>query len=458
MDAVFRSVGLKRDRCKGCVACIKRCPTEAIRIRNGKAHIIEARCIDCGECIRVCPNHAKFAITNRLDDLNIYKFNIAMPAPSLFSQFDARHSVKAILCGLLKMGFDDCFEVAVGAEIVAERLRQYLKRTDVKRPVISNACPACVRLLQICYPELIGNLLPYEPPVEVAAKLARERAIANNPGLCADDIGVWFIGPCPAKMTAVVYPLTDKQSNMNGVISISAIYSKLRKTIPREETELTQCEQRFPITASWRGLTWGVHGGESDAVDSPIETRLVVHGIHHVKEAFEQLSDMKLRGLDHIEVLACESGCVGGVLTVQNRFIGEHNLRVRIEQSKREAVGKPEKAINKQLLDRCGKYTNIETFQSMRMDEDMTTALRKVELMERILKDFPGLDCGSCGSPTCKVLAEDIAKGFSAETDCIFKLRERVRDMAKAMVELSEWMPPSFEQGEGGSDDNTGID
>jgi dissimilatory sulfite reductase (desulfoviridin) alpha/beta subunit len=71
MDAYFHSVRLDNSRCKGCVNCTKRCPTEAIRIRGGKAHITESRCIDCGECIRRCPNHAKSAVTDEQSNLKI---------------------------------------------------------------------------------------------------------------------------------------------------------------------------------------------------------------------------------------------------------------------------------------------------------------------------------------------------------------------------------------------------
>ena len=35
----FHSVTLDSDKCKGCIHCVKRCPTRAIRVRNGKAVI-----------------------------------------------------------------------------------------------------------------------------------------------------------------------------------------------------------------------------------------------------------------------------------------------------------------------------------------------------------------------------------------------------------------------------------
>ena len=73
MNTFFHSVRLDREKCKGCINCIKRCPTEAIRVRDGKAMIIPERCIDCGECIRVCTHHAKKATYDHLDVLRQYE-------------------------------------------------------------------------------------------------------------------------------------------------------------------------------------------------------------------------------------------------------------------------------------------------------------------------------------------------------------------------------------------------
>ena len=84
---MFHSVTLDLDKCKGCTNCIKVCPTEAIRVRNGKAHIIKERCIDCGQCIKTCPHRAKQAVCDSFDALDRFKYNIAMPAPSLYGQF-----------------------------------------------------------------------------------------------------------------------------------------------------------------------------------------------------------------------------------------------------------------------------------------------------------------------------------------------------------------------------------
>ena len=116
MDKYFHSVRLDKDKCRGCTNCIKRCPTQAIRVRNGKARIIKERCIDCGECIRVCPHHAKYASRDSLEQLENYKYKIALPAPALYGQFNNLDDVNILLNALPALGFDAVFELSKAAE------------------------------------------------------------------------------------------------------------------------------------------------------------------------------------------------------------------------------------------------------------------------------------------------------------------------------------------------------
>ena len=169
------SVSLDVSKCIGCTNCIKRCPTEAIRIRDGHASIINSRCIDCGECIRVCPHKAKKAVCDKFAQLPEDKWNIALPAPSLYGQFDRLDEIDYVLQGLLDIGFDDVYEVASAAEIVSDYTRRYLKRNDVPRPVISSACPVITRLIQLRYPYLCDQILPVMQPIEIAAIKAKKR-------------------------------------------------------------------------------------------------------------------------------------------------------------------------------------------------------------------------------------------------------------------------------------------
>jgi Na+-translocating ferredoxin:NAD+ oxidoreductase RNF subunit RnfB len=72
--------------------------------------------------------------------------------------------------------------------------------------------------------------------------------------------------------------------------------------------------------------------------------------------------------------------------------------------------------------------------------------MRKLEVLELINKELPGLDCGACGAPSCRALAEDIVRENANETDCIFKLREKVRQLAVEMMELEAKMPPVMDR------------
>lgn len=442
MEAYFHSVRLNDSRCKGCVNCTKRCPTEAIRIRGGKAHITESRCIDCGECIRRCPNHAKSAVTDELTALTNYKYNIALPAPSLYAQFSSETPVDAILNALLSLGFDEVFEVAVGAEIVTMAIKDYLKNEKITKPVISSACPAVVRMIQVQFPELIPQLIPIDSPVEVAARIARQQCIRKY-NIENKEIGVWFITPCPAKMTSIKQPLGAEKSHITGAIGISQIYGDILKALSGAPG------LKKDKTASWRGVGWALAGGETQEESN--KDTLVVHEIHNVKEVLEQIALGKMKGVRYVEASACAGGCIGGPLTVENRFVAEHYMKQRLEKMQSEMPDKREQNIWIQKLYEEYKQNlaikmNIEPKLVMRLDEDILKAMYKVEIMEKTLKNLPGLDCGSCGSPNCKALAEDIVQGLASETDCTFKLRQRVRDLAREMVDLAEKLPPSLDK------------
>ena len=173
----FHSVYLDDKLCRGCVNCIKRCPTEAIRVWDGKAHILEKFCIDCGECVRTCSYHAKRIRRDNLGILERYDYTVALPPPSFYTQFNNLQDVNILLTALLYLGFDDVYEVADAAEQVSEATKRYIADHPENWPLISTACPTVVRLVRIRFPNLLEHLLPLNPPVEVAARLARQRAM-----------------------------------------------------------------------------------------------------------------------------------------------------------------------------------------------------------------------------------------------------------------------------------------
>ncbi|MDI6601983.1 MAG: [Fe-Fe] hydrogenase large subunit C-terminal domain-containing protein [Thermoanaerobacteraceae bacterium] len=430
----LHSVVLNEAKCKGCTNCIKHCPTEAIRVRNGKARIIEDRCIDCGECIRVCPNHAKEALMTPLSEINRFRYKIALPAPSFYGQF--KQPIEIVLGSLLNIGFDYIYEVASAAELTSRYINKYLKDENIKRPAISSSCPSVVRLIMLEFPGLIDNIIRVESPMEIAARIVKKH-FSKKLSISEGEIGVFFISPCAAKMTAVKNPIGTEKSSVDGVISMQDLAPYVLKTDKTNE---------FKIQSSTEGIGWAISGGESKAAQ--IENSLYVDGIHNCIEVLREIELGKLNDIEFFEGLACPGGCIGGPLTVENLYVSKNRIK-KLMDSIPECKHTPEilEIANPDLF-RMEK--EIGSTSSLTLDEDIGKAIEKLTMIDQIVPTLPGLDCGACGAPTCKALAEDIVRGWASEMDCIFILKKKISTLAKEVAEISTKLPPTLHE-EGGN-------
>lgn len=408
-EKYWHSVMLERDLCKGCTNCLKQCPTYAIRIQQGKAKILKERCIDCGECIRVCPYHAKKAATDKFDMLDKFKYKIALVAPAFLGQFTKAEDCNTILTALTDIGFDSVFEVAVGAQEISRKTRELLKENKLQKPAISSACPAVCKLIAVRFPDLIQNIIPLKSPMEVSAEAARIEAV-NKTGLKPEEVGIFFISPCAAKATAVKDERIVKKSNVDGVISIKDTYLKLAQKISiiNEVKDISH--------AGSVGTLWATSGGEAQATEAP--RCVAVDGIHNVIKLLEDIEDGKLPNTDYVEALACPGGCVGGPLTAENSFVARARIE-RICKKMPDEAGGVDNSVER-MWDGPPAYSPV-----MKLNDDINIAMQMAIRIEEIVDKLPGLDCGSCGSPSCRTLAEDIVRGYASEDDCIFRLREK---------------------------------
>ena len=410
MHEYKHSVLLDESKCTGCTTCLRHCPTEAIRIRDGRAVINQGRCIDCGECIRVCPHKAKKAVCGKLDAMKRFKWKIALPAPTLYGQFDNLDDIEFVLDGLWRIGFDDVFEVSKAAELVSAYTRQYLKTDGIKTPVISSACPVIVRLIGLRFPSLNDNILHMLPPMEVAARLARERAKRSHPELRDEDIGVCFISPCPAKASYVKNGFADYKSQVDEVISISDIYFLLISEM-KQDNEIQSLSESGMI-----GIGWARSGGEATAIFN--EDYLAADGIENVIHVLDQVENGNIPALKFIELNACTGGCVGGVLTMQNPFIAKarlQSLQRYLPVSQNFLSPEEEKYIPEDyFFNELPEYNPIS-----RLSDNMAESMRMMADIQQLREELPGIDCGSCGAPNCRAFAEDIVRKCANIDDCL---------------------------------------
>lgn len=421
------SVTLNIEKCKGCTNCLRRCPTEAIRIRDGHARIDASRCIDCGECIRVCMHKAKKAKHDRMDALDRFKYKIALPAPSLYGQFNNLFDLDYLIDGLYKMGFDDVYEVSRAAEEVTAYTRRYIKRPNVKLPVISSACPAVTRLISLRYPSLCDHLLPIKSPMEIAAIESRRKAKREHPELKDEDIGVAFISPCPAKISFVKNKNEEENTGIDVMLSMSEVYfallSKMDASVVPEHSS----------TSGMLGVAWASSGGESTALFN--EKYLAADGIENVIRVLDHLEDGSLSELEFIELNACNSGCTGGVLTVENAYIAQArltNLRRTLPIS--HSAVRPEDSESREYIPDEFYVPSPVTYEPENaLGLTFGEAFNKMAKIEKIYSRLPDHDCGSCGSPTCRSFAEDCVKGECTEDQCIVNMRALIDQIAKEM-------------------------
>ncbi|MHB1190520.1 MAG: (Fe-S)-binding protein, partial [Armatimonadota bacterium] len=251
----------------------------------------------------------------------------------------------------------------------------------------------------------------------------------------------FFISPCPGKVSDIEDPVGHAGRYIDGAIPISEIYGALHNYV----YGATEDEVRHDLRkSSGVGVGWARCGGEIIAIGA--KRHISVDGIHNVIQIMEEIEHGKLLDMDYIELLACVGGCVGGVLTVENPFITRRRIRdLAGSEASDEEIAAREFSLTGEVGPSALSFdTPIGPRPTLSLDDDMSVAIQKMDRLEKILEDLPGLDCGSCGAPDCRALAEDIVRDLAVETDCVFKLRERVQAVAKELMELAAQVPPAM--------------
>jgi len=423
-------LALKEDRCVGCTHCLRVCPTEAIRVRGGKAQRTPHRCIDCGECVRVCPWKAWAVEVDPWERALEKGGAVAVLDPAVFAQFGDRAFPPDILRAFGEIGFSRAKDLGEGLFLYRRAVRRYLSSGRATLPVISSDCPAVVHLVQVKFPSLLENLVPVASPFEIMARQLRKEFRGGG------EQEMYSIVPCLAKARAATETRIPDGA-YHRALPILDLYSSLQARLHRQAgKEVPEPGKRSSIP----GLEWAIPGGQTRALG--LGASLLVDGVKEVEEVLELAENGRLEKVPFIEAWTCRGGCLGGSLNVRNPFWARFELSSRIganDAGDRDFPGAGEAGedgedyfLESPLSPRTG----------MRLDENLQVAMQKLRRIDEVIKKFPGIDCGSCGSPSCLALAEDVVQGYALETDCISVLKEVKTLEAATEKGASERRPP----------------
>jgi len=317
------------EKCKECGACARACPYNAIVIteRPCKSHcpvdaiswdennisVIDVnKCINCGQCLNACPFGAIEDISWVVPVVQLLKIGApayAIVAPSIQGQFDEA-TLPQTMKAVEMLGFEKCYEVAVGADMVADTEYAELKEHKAEGiPMTTSCCPGFVNMLKIHFPDQYekNKSTTLSPMMALAKKLKHDHP----------DHGIVFIGPCVAKKqeameetTAVDYVLTFEE--------LVALFAA-KGIVPSQV--VVDNPGDYPSNF---GRDFAHSGGVAAAVAEACRERgdepFTFYAANGASECKKQLMLMKFGKFNSniLEGMCCEGGCVAGPGTIQD--------------------------------------------------------------------------------------------------------------------------------------------
>jgi iron only hydrogenase large subunit-like protein len=411
-DWFYHALRIERDKCIGCTHCIRVCPTQALRVVKGKATLLGNRCVDCGECLRACPVDA---ISIAGDDFSrIFEFDkrIAIIPAILYGQFSKKHSQQKIVESLKKIGFTHIYESERSIPVIKRRFKEIIEGELQEMPLISSFCPAIIRLIQVRFPGLVKHIAKVKAPVDLTAIMVREQL--GKVGWKDEEVGIFYVTPCAAKIAAVKSPVGDDSSYIDGVINLNSLYNRVYPEIKGMQEIRQKSNRMLPPDE----LLWTLTRGESAHQSGRV---LAIDGIQNAIDILEKIEDGEVRNLDFLELRACDEGCAGGVLNVENRFLVAERLNRKARYTEMEEYHKDNwTELDWLFLEKKSGLGEIRPRPIMSLDSDFSAALAKMDRKNGLMESLPMVDCGVCGSPDCETFAIDVVQGKVNIRKCVF--------------------------------------
>ena len=278
-----------------------------------------------------------------------------------------------------------------------------------------------MRLIQVKFPGLVDNLIPIKAPIDITAmyvrkKFKEEKIYKDN------EVGIFYITPCAAKIAAVKSPVGEDKSNVDGVINMDALYNRVWKRIKEQGSSYK--ETKLPIAQlSSDSILTSLTNGERRM--SIARHSYAIDEIDNVIEFLEKIENDEIEDVEFLELRACDQSCAGGNLTCNNRFLTCEKMFARaryVADKERNGERTRESEMEKEheyLLHNMS-LGEIEPRSMLSLDSDISKALEKMNKINTLRDKLPQKDCGICGAPTCDAFAEDIVCHDRDIEECIF--------------------------------------
>lgn len=351
-----------RDHCQNCLAasCQQVCPKGAISLVNGKQYIDKSKCIRCGKCADACPYNAIVLLQRPcevacgmdaiapgpdgrakinqdkcvscgqclvacpfgaiVDKSQLYHVVraimrgekvIAIVAPAVAGQFGKQCSYAKLTAALKELGFADCREVAIGADICTiQEAKDFVEKVPSKQPFMATSCcPAWHSMVHKLFPEQAEYISMTLTPMVFTARLVKQ----ENP-----DCKVVFVGPCAAKKLEAIRE--NIRSDVDFVLTFEELQGMFEAKDIRFEDLL---EEETAQEASAAGRGFAVSGGVAKAVTDLVHEKYPdleiktanAEGLRNCRKLMTMAKTGKYDGY-LLEGMACPGGCVAGAGTL----------------------------------------------------------------------------------------------------------------------------------------------
>ena len=399
----------KPAKCRDCYRCLRECPAKAIQVINHQARIIPERCILCGNCTRVCPQNAKtvHSQVERVKKLLAGEKDVlASVAPSFVSTF-ALTNFAQMAEALQALGFFYAEETAVGAAAVTEQYRLLLKSGQY-RNLISSACPAVNRMIQIYYPDMLKYLAPVDAPMVAHAKILHKSF---------PDAKIVFIGPCIAKM---------REAADSGVVDAVLTFEDLTAMMQERSVVFPEPAAAPESAHGASGRVYPISRGVVKSFGGPVEgyKLLAVDGAEKCKNFFLHLDEME--GV-FVEMNCCEYACINGPCSLQHAdsaVLGDANVR-------KYAASAAESGVSLDGASILHRYPKLRE----KGCDPTETEIRAILAKTGKTKPEDELNCGACGYNSCREKAWAVANGFADVEMCIPYMRRKAESVSSEVMQ-----------------------